>query len=116
MTVSTYNALELLLLIFTTFRTYSGLYFWSLFITSLGVIPYNIGFLSFYFDFMVAWAGSLFDSVGWVSMVTGESVVLYSRLHLIVQNRRVLHWIKWMIIIDAIALHIPTTVVLFASA
>jgi len=116
MTVSTYNALELLLLIFTTFRTYSGLYFWSLFITSLGVIPYNIGFLSFYFDFMVAWAGSLFDSVGWVSMVTGESVVLYSRLHLIVQNLRVLHWIKWMIIIDAIALHIPTTVVLFASA
>ena len=34
--LATYNALELLLLIFTTFRRYSGLYFWSLLIASVG--------------------------------------------------------------------------------
>lgn len=114
-TVSTYNVLELLLLIFTSFRTYAGLYFWSLLITTLGVIPYNIGFLGFYFNLMVAWAGYVFDTVGWTVMVTGESVVMYSRLHLIVQNARILQWVKWMIITNATVLHIPTTVVLFAA-
>lgn len=40
-----YNALELLLLIFTSFRKYRGLYFWSLLVASAGIIPYTIGFM-----------------------------------------------------------------------
>ena len=41
-----YNVLELLLLIFRTFRRYSELYFWSLLIASAGVIPYVMRFTS----------------------------------------------------------------------
>jgi len=37
-TLGLFNALELLLLIFTTFKHYKGLYFWSLLIASFGVI------------------------------------------------------------------------------
>ena len=44
-------------------------------------------------------------------MVTGQSVVLYSRLHLVVRNRRVLKGILAMIIVDAICLHGPTIVI-----
>ena len=46
-------------------------------------------------------------------MVTGQSVVLWSRLHLILvgpYGARVLKWAKWMIITDAIIFHIPTSV------
>lgn len=39
------NAFELLLLIFTTFRRYGGVYFWSLVVATVGVLPYTVGFM-----------------------------------------------------------------------
>ncbi|PGH23396.1 hypothetical protein AJ80_02506 [Polytolypa hystricis UAMH7299] len=45
------------------------------------------------------------------SMVTGQSMVLYSRLHLLLVSDKLLRLVLWMIIIDAIILHIPTAVV-----
>lgn len=40
-----YNATELILMVFWTFRRYKGAYFWSLLISSGGIIPYSLGFL-----------------------------------------------------------------------
>lgn len=114
-TLGLYNALELLLLIFTTFKQYKGLYFWSLLIASFGVIPYTIGWLVVYFSLTHNYIGFIIDSYGWVTMVTGQSVVLYSRLHLVLRNENVLRAVKWMIIVDAVILHSTTTVVLFGS-
>src|SRR4051794_11230237 len=37
-----YNALELILLIFATFKHWHGLYFWSLLVVTFGIIPYNL--------------------------------------------------------------------------
>jgi hypothetical protein len=114
-TLGLYNALELLLLIFTTFKHYKGLYFWSLLIASFGVITYTIGWLIVYFSLTHNYAGFTIDSFGWVTMVTGQSVVLYSRLHLVLRNENILRAVKWMIIVDALVLHTITTVVLFGS-
>jgi hypothetical protein len=41
--IAWYNSLEILVLIFFVFKKYSGLYFWSLVITSLSVVPYATG-------------------------------------------------------------------------
>jgi len=41
--IAWYNALEILVLIFFVFKKYSGLYFWSLLITTLSVVPYASG-------------------------------------------------------------------------
>jgi len=41
--IAWYNALEILILIFFVFRKYSGLYFWSLLLTTLSVVPYATG-------------------------------------------------------------------------
>ena len=43
-------------------------------------------------------------------MVTGQSLVLYSRLHLVVRDRRVLRAIFIMIIVDFCLFQVPTTV------
>jgi hypothetical protein len=43
--IAWYNAIELLVLIFMIFKKYSGLYFWSLLLTSFSVIPYSLGIL-----------------------------------------------------------------------
>lgn len=112
-----YNAVELLLLIFTTFRRYSGLYFWSLLIASAGIIPYTIGFMIEYFQLTKQLAGELIATVGWPMMVTGQSLVLYSRLGVVLGpgHRKLLKGVKWMVIVDGIVFHISTTVVMFGS-
>ena len=110
-----YNALELILVIFITFKQWHGLYFWSLLVSSIGIIPYSVGYVIVFFQLTVKYAGFIIDSYGWVTMVTGQSVVLYSRLHLVLHDRRVLKAVLWMIIIDGVLFHVTTTVVLFGS-
>ena len=113
--VSLYNALELLLLTLITFKKWKGLYFWSLFVSSLSVIPYSVGYLVEFFDVSHVLAGDIVNNIGWIIMVTGQSVVLYSRIHLIQHNQRTLRFLKWMIIVDAIIFYIPTTTVHFGT-
>ena len=105
-----YNCIELLLLIFVTFNRWRGLYFWSLTIATIGTISYSLGLCVEYFMLAVIWVGKIFDTGGWMIMVTGQSLVLYSRLGLILANPRILRAVKWMIIIDACLFHGITTI------
>lgn len=115
--ITWYNAFELVILIFVTFAQYRGLYFWSLFVSSaVGLIPYSLGFLLKFFNLTSAtWLPVTFLTVGWWAMVTGQSFVLYSRLHLVLANQRILHRVLLMILINAVLLHIPTTVLTYGT-
>ncbi|KAJ5787679.1 hypothetical protein N7457_002669 [Penicillium paradoxum] len=111
-----YNSLELAVLIFATFKRYEGLYFWSLLLAGLlGVVPQSVSFILKYFDFAPLWFTLTLSTIGWYFMVTGQALVLFSRLNLVVQNRNVQRFVLGMIICDAIALHIPTTVLTYGS-
>ncbi|RAL09348.1 uncharacterized protein BO97DRAFT_472420 [Aspergillus homomorphus CBS 101889] len=106
-----YSACELILLIFLTFHRYAGLYFWSLLIsTGLGIIPQSLGLLLKYFKLAPIWLSVTLTTFGWAIMVTGQSVVLYSRLHLVVRSQLILRGVLAMIVIDAIILQIPQIV------
>lgn len=115
--ISWYNSLELVILIFVTFSRYNGLYFWSLLLSSvLGVIPYSLGFLLKFFQLTTALPISItLLTFGWYFMVTGQSIVLYSRLHLVLRNTTALRRVLWMIIFNAFVLHIPTTALTVGS-
>jgi hypothetical protein len=115
--ISWYNALELIILIFVTFHRYEGLYFWSLVLcAALGVIPYSLGFLLKFFKLTAILPISItLLTFGWYFMVTGQSIVLYSRLHLVLPNQTTLRRVLCMIIVNAIVLHIPTTVLTVGS-
>jgi hypothetical protein len=103
-----YSAIELTLLIFLTFRKYHGLYFWSLLISTLvGVVPQALGLLLKYFALAPLALSVTLTTFGWAVMVTGQSLVLYSRLHLLVRNTTLLRFVLYMIIVDAIILQIP---------
>lgn len=112
-----YNAFELLLLIFTTFRRFAGLYFWSLVVASFGIIPYTLGFMIEYFKLTEQLAGLIITCVGWPMMVTGQSLVLYSRLHVVLgeANANLLKAVKCMIIVNAVVFHLSTEVVVFGT-
>ncbi|GIC87468.1 uncharacterized protein Aud_003852 [Aspergillus udagawae] len=112
-----YNAIELVVICLTMFKRWRGAYFWSLLVASMGIIPYGLGlFLKFFNIVRHNYLGThTLVTIGWCCMVTGQSMVLWSRLHLILLNERLLHGILYMIIFDAIIFHIPTAVVAFGT-
>ncbi|KAH6671825.1 integral membrane protein [Halenospora varia] len=111
-----YNVAELNFIIFATFKRRGGLYFWSFFISTWGIAFYSIGFLIK--GARISDVPSLYVSlivVGWCSMVTGQSVVLYSRLHLVLRNKKQLRAVLVMIIVVGIFLHTPIVVMIYGS-
>ncbi|KAJ5219565.1 hypothetical protein N7468_008769 [Penicillium chermesinum] len=115
--IALYNALELFILLFLTFQHYHGLYFWTMLLSVvLGVIPHTIGYLLELFSLAPLWLGLVLSTIGFYFMVPGQSFVLYSRLHMVVQNQQVLRFVLWLIIVDSILLLIPTTVLTFSTA
>ena len=63
-----YNSVELVIMVFMTFRRYKGLYFWSLLISGLGIIPYALGFLFKWMKIttgMLRWLDVVLLTIGW---------------------------------------------------
>lgn len=110
-----YNALELIVVCFSTFKRYGGLYFWSLLIASSSIIPFSLGYLLIIYNVYTNLFPVAMELVAWVGMVTGQSLVLWSRLHLVVQNHNLLRWTLAMIIVDTIIFHIPGSVLELGS-
>lgn len=74
-----YNALELIVLIFVTFQRYRGLYFWSLVVSSFGIILYSLGFLIKFFQLLdpnrdEGYLAVVLLTIGWYPMITGTSI------------------------------------------
>ncbi|KAF7593900.1 hypothetical protein BBP40_010602 [Aspergillus hancockii] len=110
-----YNAIELVVLCLITFKQYQGYYFWSLLITSINLIPYCLSDMLFFYQ----WGSSRYISVtlGFISsccVLTGHSLVLWSRLHLVLQSPKLLQILFRIIIIDAILFLVPTAVLNYA--
>ncbi|KAH7087538.1 hypothetical protein FB567DRAFT_442541 [Paraphoma chrysanthemicola] len=107
--IAWYNSIEILVLIFFVFKKYSGLYFWSLLVNAASIVPYATGAWMKQND--VTDNHRIYNALltlGWVFMVPGQSMVLYSRLHLISPNLKLLRSIFWMIIVTAVLLCPPT--------
>ncbi|EAU35401.1 conserved hypothetical protein [Aspergillus terreus NIH2624] len=115
--IALYNVVELTLILFVRFRRRGGLYFWSFFIATWGIALYSIGFILKDFNLAnsISYVYASLMFLGWSSMVTGQSMVLHSRLHLIVQNHLTLRLILCMIIVNAVILHIPAGVLCYLA-
>jgi hypothetical protein len=103
--------IELLVLVYVTFKRHSGIYFWSIIVTTFGLILQTTGYILKEFEnscppVLV----TIICKLGWVSNVSGFSIVLWSRLHLVVNDSRVLRGVLIMIIINGIACHTPIVV------
>ena len=105
--VSLWMTVELTLRCFFTFKRYRGLYFWSVLVCTWGVTFHVIGLILKLFNEGNWILSSILFKIGWVGNVTGFSFVLYSRLNLVVRDRRILRAVLIMIITDAFLLHTP---------
>ncbi|OBT90741.1 hypothetical protein VE02_00677 [Pseudogymnoascus sp. 03VT05] len=115
--VTWYNSVELILLILFTFKKYQGAYFWSLLITTtIGVPLHSIGYLIKDFELTTAtWVPVTISTIGWWTMIIGQSFVLYSRLHFVIWDKRIFRFVMGMIITNIFVLLVPTTVLTYGS-
>ncbi|KAF9876397.1 integral membrane protein [Colletotrichum karsti] len=112
-----YNTIETFFSIFTTFKRRRGRYFWSMIVSNTGININVIAFLLRYFGYyhQAIFASSIIIPIAWYSMVTGQAIVLWSRLHLVVHSQRKIRMILAMIIFNAVTMHIPETVIFFLA-
>jgi hypothetical protein len=114
--IAVFTVFEINFWIFTTFRRRVGLYFWSLLVASWGIPFHAVGFLLKFFQICSnEYVNVALIVVGWYAMVTGQSIVLYSRLHLLVRDGRKIRWILALIVVDFFLFHIPPTILLFGA-
>lgn len=107
-TIAWVNTIELQFRIWLGFKRYTGLYFWSLLLSSWGCALHALSFMMLNFKIWTnAHAAGVVIGVSWWWMVTGQALVLYSRLHLVVRDNRKIRWVLVMIITNFFVLHIP---------
>ena len=99
--ISFYNFVYINVKIFLTFKRRRGVYFWSLIVASWGIPVHATGFLLKFFKLGAPKMMALIFIIGgWYCMVTGQSLVLYSRLHLVEPDVKSFRWVLIMIIVD----------------
>lgn len=104
--IGLWNASEIVLVVWWTFRRRRTLYFWSLMTAALGVIICSVAQV---IDFSMGSQNGMLvvvlGSTGWIPMVTGQSLVLYSRLHLLWVDNRIMTFLLTMIIFNGLTMH-----------
>ena len=116
-TIVLYNAVELTVLILMTFRRYRGLYFYSLTLSAtVGLITSGVGNLLHFFDIGPLSLALALSNIGFYFLVPAQSVVLYSRLHLVLFNQRLLRFLLRAVIINGVVFSILVTIMSFGSA
>ncbi|KAI1311642.1 hypothetical protein F5Y03DRAFT_284954 [Xylaria venustula] len=105
--ISEYNVLEIFVFIFRTFRRRRGLYFCSAICANLGIMLTSL--FCFLRSFNIAPSGlmAMAIDIGWWMMVSGQSLMLYSRLHLVICDPRKLRWLLVMIFAVFVFIQIP---------
>ncbi|KAA8645315.1 uncharacterized protein ATNIH1004_006734 [Aspergillus tanneri] len=113
--LSCYNVLEISITIFSTFKRRRGLYFCSMLVATWGILLHSIAVFLRFFALAPNFPMCVLTVLGWYAMVTGQSVVLYSRLHLVSGDTRCARWVLYMIIMNFCILHIPVTILFLGS-
>ncbi|KAI9798291.1 MAG: hypothetical protein M1833_004863 [Piccolia ochrophora] len=114
--VALYMAFVIIWQTFTCFKKRQGLYFWSLLISSCGIIGHELGNILKVYPTNCSWVFyTILIMGGWMAMVTGQSFVLWSRLHLVVQKAWILRAVLIVIVADAFFFHVPFAVMYFGT-
>jgi hypothetical protein len=118
LSLALYNVIELVFIIWGYFKRPSGLYFWSFNVSTCGILFFALGFLLTSIKEEKTgrdYAFVAMSSTGWVAMVSGQSMVLWSRLHLVLPNRAKLRIILRCIIVNSFCMYIPTLVLVYGN-
>jgi hypothetical protein len=114
--IAWYNVVELNISVYMTFKRRRGLYFWSVVACIQGIACHSAAFILKLYGVVTIYQVTVtMITIGWYLMVTGQALVLYSRLHLVVSDTRVVRAVLVMICFNAVTMHLPTTVLTYGS-
>lgn len=113
--VSIWNCIQTFIFIFVTFKSYSGLYFWSMTVANAAIPFRQIFALIRLYGLAPTLAITPLVSFGFWVMVTGQSMVLYSRLCLVVGEPVKLRWVLGLITFTFLFVEVPVSSLLIAS-
>jgi len=114
--IAIYNVMELSFMIWGGCKRHAGLYFWAFLVATYGIAAYAIGFIGkTTMSNSDAYIYLTLIEVGWIAMVTGQSMVLWSRLHFILRNPLRLRMTLWMIVSIGAICHIPTVILTYGT-
>jgi hypothetical protein len=100
---------------FATVKHRRGLYFKSMLCTSWGLSVRAAAYNIQYFSPRTPWyVGVTLSQLGWVCMVSGFALVLWSRLGLILQSGRTKRYLLGMIVFNGVVFHTAMTVLTYA--
>lgn len=110
-----YNALETVSITLDFVKKYRVLYFWSMQASCWGILVHAVSAIICCTSQQSTLPTSVLFIVGWYAMVTGQAVVIYSRLRLVVLDASKVRWVLRMIVVNACILYVPMTVLFFGS-
>ena len=114
--IAWYNVIELNISVYLTFKRRRGLYFWSVVACIQGIACHSLAFILKLYGVVTTYQVTVtMITIGWYLMVTGQALVLYSRLHLVVSEPRIVRAVLIMILFNAVTMHFPTTVLTYGS-
>ncbi|KAJ6110229.1 hypothetical protein N7486_002464 [Penicillium sp. IBT 16267x] len=113
LSTAAYNALETVFITFDIVKNHRALYFWSMQAASWGTLVHALPAIICCASQASTLPTSILFIIGWYAMVTGQAVILYSRLRLVVFDTSKVRWVLWMIFANVCILHIPMTILFF---
>lgn len=113
--IAMWLALDLVCQVFITFRRWGGMYFWTVLVTSLGVGIHACSLiLKVYVHLSVTEdvGTTILSKTGDILTQAGFSLVLFSRLNLVMRTQRqaYLKWILILILLSSFLVHTPTII------
>ncbi len=107
--VALYLCVELNIRLF--FRaTGRSLYFWSCLLCSWGLIVHGMAIVTANFNIWTAYAAIVVIELAWLTYVVAQSLVLYSRLNLVLRKKQNGRYILYMIIVNSVIFGLGTVV------
>src|ERR1700753_2899584 len=110
--ISVFCILEVIILIINGFENRRGIYFWSIFFALIGTIIFNVAIIIYFFGlgYHKLWLTATLFAIGYVIYIPAEFLVLYSRLHLLAPDRRIMRFVLILISAECLLITIPTCI------
>ena len=114
--VAVWSSVPLTLRLFATLKNRRGLYFRSILCASWGLTVRGIAYFVQYLAPKTPWfAPMMFSQLGWIFMVSGFAIVLWSRLGFILQDQKLKRYLLWMIVFNGVVFHTIMTIMVFVT-
>lgn len=110
--VAAWSCVPLTLRMFATLKDHHSLYFRAMLISSWGLALRSTSYMCTYFaaQHLPWYVTGMASQIGWICMVSGLAVVLWSRLGFILSSLRTKRYLLWMIIFNGVVFHTTMTV------